>query len=194
MSQTLVLASGSPRRRDLLRAHGYRPVLRVPEVDETPRPGEPAVALALRLARSKAEAVPGRLGELVLAADTLVHRGHLVLGKPSGDAEARAMLTELSDGWHDVTTAFCVRGDGRSHAQAVTTRVRFRALEPALVDGYVATGEPLDKAGAYGIQGRGAGLVAEIAGSYTNVVGLPLAEVVVALAALGLPDPLQERP
>ncbi len=190
----LVLGSGSPRRLDLLVRHGYQPRVRVPEVDEAPQPGEPARNYALRMARTKLAAVSADDGDVVLTADTVVHLDGELRGKPQDPADARRMLAELSGRWHLVTTAFAVQRRREEHLEAVTTRVRFRDLTPGLIAGYVSTGESLDKAGAYGIQGQGAALVVEIAGSYTNVVGLPVAEVVQALASLGMPDPLIAAP
>ncbi len=189
-----VLGSGSPRRLTLLRRHGYRPLVRTARIDETPRPGEGALAYVRRMAVEKLAAVPSHADDVVLAADTVVHLVARLFGKPASPAEAVDMLAALSGGWHAVTTSFAARRGGEQRLGSVTTRVRFRSLEPAVIDGYVATGEPLDKAGAYGIQGVGAALVSEIEGSYTNVVGLPLVEVVRVLDALGLPDPLEEMP
>jgi septum formation protein len=146
------------------------------------------------MAREKAGAVTPEPGQWVLAADTVVHLDSEVLGKPVDRRDARRMLAALSGGWHRVTTGFCARRDGGEVSDTVTTRVRFRSLSAQLIASYVATQEPMDKAGAYGIQGLGSALVSEIVGSYTNVVGLPLAEVVEALALLGLGDPMEMRP
>ncbi len=187
----LILASGSPRRRELLNLHGYRFEVRPPNVDEIPDPGEGARDFALRMAREKAASVPVDTSVYVLAADTVVHQGERTLGKPVDADEAIGMLAELSGKWHQVTTGFCVRLGDLERAGVVTTRVRFRLLSPAAIAGYVASGEPLDKAGAYGIQGLGGALVTEIEGSYTNVVGLPLVEVFAALTGLGLPEPIE---
>ncbi len=187
----LVLASSSPRRRDLLQAHGYSFDVRSPAVVERRLPGEGARDFAVRMAREKAGSVLASPDEIVLAADTVVHLGSITLGKPRDPVDAARMLTGLSGGWHQVTTGFCVRASAREESGALTTQVRFRAMTAQALWGYVASGEPLDKAGAYGIQGLGAGLVAEINGSYTNVVGLPLAEVVKVLAELGVADPME---
>ncbi len=187
----LVLASGSPRRKDLLARHGYTFDVRVPSVEERATAGEGARDFAVRMALEKSWAVLAAPGEVVLAADTVVHVASALLGKPRDPVDAARMLTALSGGWHEVTTGFSVRCDDRTEQGVVTTRVRFRPVSPEALWGYIASGEPLDKAGGYGIQGLGAGLVAEIEGSYTNVVGLPLAEVVQVLAELGVADPME---
>ncbi len=184
----LVLASASPRRRALLELAGFRFTVEPAVVDEAPRPGEAPEALARRLAEAKAQRVAERQagGAVVLAADTVVHRDGRVFDKPSDAAEAERTLLALAGGDHLVTTAFCVLGPSGMRSQQVTSRVRFRPFGPGTARRYVATGEPLDKAGAYGIQGLGAVLVASVEGSYTNVVGLPMDEVVAALAACGV--------
>jgi septum formation protein len=171
----LILASASPRRRELLAGLGLTPPVRPVDVDETPRDGEPAADCVLRLARAKAEAGAGP-GELVLAADTLVVLDGRILGKPAGPEEAAAMLARLAGRDHLVQTGVAVRdGDTAAVAAAVeTTRVTIAPLSAGRIAGYVATGEPLDKAGAYAIQGLGALFVERIEGNYSNVVGLPL--------------------
>lgn len=179
----LVLASQSPRRKALLLSIGIRPRIVVPAVDETPLPGELPMAHALRVATKKAEAVKG---EAVLAADTVVALDAEILGKPVDEEDAVAMLSKLSDRTHVVHTAVVLSIRGRVLADVVTTEVRFRALSEAEIRNYVATREPMDKAGAYGIQGEGGALVAELAGSYTNVVGLPLEETLRLLAIAGV--------
>lgn len=185
----LVLASASPRRRAMLTPLGYPMRVAPAEIDETPWPHEAPVDFALRMAVEKAMAVPVQAGETVLAADTVVHLAGTIFGKPRDNEDAERMLSVLSDREHEVTTAFCLLHSGLRRARAVSTRVRFRALSAGEVAGYVATGEPLDKAGAYGIQGVGGMLVLSIQGSYSNVVGLPLAELFEELAALGWPPP-----
>lgn len=171
----LVLASASPRRRELLAGLGIRPPVRPVAIDETPLDGEPAADCVLRLARAKAEAGE-RPGELVLAADTLVVLDGRILGKPAGAAEARAMLAELAGRDHLVMTGVAVRDSdaGRTAAAVETTRVTIGRLDGERIAAYVATGEPLDKAGAYAIQGLGALFVERVEGNYSNVVGLPL--------------------
>lgn len=182
----ITLASGSPRRRELLERVGYRLVVAPADIDETPQPGEDPIDYARRLAREKA----GAGGGVIVAADTVVHREGRIFPKPTDIEDAVRTLTALSDSEHYVTTGVCVRRGELVRVRAVTTTVRFALLGEALIRSYVATGEPMDKAGAYGIQGIGAVLVRSIAGSYTNVVGLPLAEVIEDLIALGAPPPL----
>jgi septum formation protein len=176
----VVLASASPRRRQLLAWSGVAVEVRPSHVDETRRPDEPPVAYAARLAEAKAAAGPA--DRTVVAADTVVHLDGDVLDKPADRAEARAHLRRLSGRWHDVTTAIAIRSDERLHLETVTTRVRFRALTDAEIDAYVATGEADDKAGAYGIQGRAGAFVAALDGSWTNVMGLPVEETLAALS------------
>ncbi|MGV1099940.1 Maf family protein [Thiovibrio sp. JS02] len=188
----LVLASGSPRRRDFLAGLGLAFIVQKADIDESPRAGEKACAFVARLAGEKAAAVAERHPTpWVLAADTVVVADDQILGKPRDADEALEMLLRLSGRWHEVWTGFCLRqgGSGRQVAVEVRTRVRFMALDPVLCSAYVRTGEPLDKAGAYGIQGKGAFLVEEIEGSYTNVVGLPLAEVLAELLRFGVIAP-----
>jgi len=154
----------------------------VTDVDETPQPGEQPVDFVARLSREKAQTVD-LPAAWVLAADTAVVVDGEILGKPRDEDEACAMLMRLSGRWHEVWTGFslCRQTTGELCTQTVCTRVRFMPLTPELCRAYVRTGEPLDKAGAYGIQGKGCFLVLEISGSYTNVVGLPMAEVLEAL-------------
>jgi len=152
------------------------------------RPGEPPRDYVLRVAREKARAVPG---DLVLAADTAVVLGDEVLGKPEGDDDARRMLRALSGTDHEVLTAVVVRRTAPALEldALVATRVRFERLGAREIDWYVATGEPLDKAGAYAIQGAGGAFVRSVEGSVSNVVGLPLAETAELLRRAGLPLP-----
>ncbi|MBZ4408439.1 Maf family protein [Myxococcus faecalis] len=183
----LVLASGSPRRRDFLSQLGLTFTVSAADIDETPHPGEEAAAYVLRLAREKARVVAGRSpGAFVLAADTTVALGMTLLGKPQDPAEARAMLTRLSGKTHDVYTGVALAGR-HEEALAVHTRVTFRELSAGEIDWYVGTGEPVDRAGAYAIQGKGGFLVARIEGSPTNVVGLPLGETLALLTRAGVP-------
>jgi septum formation protein len=169
----LVLASSSPRREEILDTLGIRFEVRSPEVDEALRPGETATAAARRLAEEKARAV-ARAGELVLAADTVVVLGETLLGKPGDTSEAEAMLRRLSGRTHDVCTGLALVRDGRTESGVERTAVVFRPLAASEVREYVATGEPLDKAGAYGIQGMGGFLVDSVEGNIDNVVGLPM--------------------
>ena len=199
-NRCIVLASGSPRRRELVEGLGFEPVIRVSSVEERRQEGESPVEYTRRLALDKASAVAEACADEVslptwiLSADTIVVNGAEILEKPADAAEARVMLRRLSprggDGearWHTVITAFCwlSRLDGRSRIRDVQTDVAFRPLSDAMIARYVATGEPMDKAGAYGIQGLGSALVREIRGSYFAVVGLPICEVVEELQALG---------
>ncbi|MEN0066593.1 MAG: Maf family protein [Myxococcota bacterium] len=186
MTPELWLASGSPRRRELLTALGYVFEARPTGIDETRRPGDDPVAHARRLAVDKAHAADADAGWVVLAADTVVHAGDAIYDKPTSRDEARAHLRAMSGGWHAVTTGVCVR-HGTSHdAFTVSTRVRLRTLLDSEIDRYLATGDADDKAGAYGIQSGGGVFVAELQGSWTNVVGLPLEPTVEALARAGV--------
>jgi septum formation protein len=186
-----ILASASPRRRELLERVGLSPRVMAVDIDETPFPGEEAVSYARRMAEEKARACPVE-GALVLAADTVVHLEGRIFGKPLDEADARRMLSELSGREHRVTTGFALRRGDRIEVDHCSTFVRFRELPEDLIRAYVETGEPMDKAGAYGIQGIGACLVTGIVGSYPNVVGLPLVPVLAALARAGGPRPLSE--
>ncbi len=194
----IVLASASPRRRELLERLGLRPRVIPADIDERALPGEAPVAFARRMAREKAEAVAVTLagtpdeGSIVVAADTVVHLEGQIYGKPRDRTDATRILRALSGREHIVTTGICARVGDRERVLAVSTRVCFLELTDAVIAGYIATGEPSDKAGAYGIQGIGAALVAGIVGSYTNVVGLPLAEILSELMILGAPHPLSE--
>ena len=145
-----------------------------------------------RLASEKAAAVArsdnqSTADSLYIAADTVVVRDNQILGKPATPEEACTMLASLAGRAHDVVTGFCISGGGQSHVETVSTRVWFRPLSADIIARYVATGEPMDKAGAYGIQAGGGALVERIEGSYSNVVGLPLVETLAALASLGGP-------
>jgi septum formation protein len=191
----LALGSSSPRRRELLGLL-HLPVLLIrAEVDEGSRPDEPPHAYQERVVASKLAAARTTLAAnaalrcaAVLVADTIVLLDDDVLGKPADEAEARMMLARLSGREHEVRTRFAIAHGAAAteHAETVSTRVRFRELTSSEVSRYAATGEGLDKAGAYAIQGTGSFAVASIAGSYANVVGLPVCEVVVALRQLGL--------
>lgn len=185
----LVLASASPRRRELLAQLGLPFQLFAPELDETPgADARDAVALVRRLARTKAEA--GRRAfpqAVVIGADTEVALpGEPVLGKPADADDAKRMLRSLAGRTHDVTTGMCVAAPGGLELRAVVTRVRLRPLDEAEIAWYVATGEPAGKAGAYAIQGKGGLFVEAIEGSWSNVVGLPMAELTAMLA--GIPE------
>ncbi len=179
----LVLASASPRRRDLLASLGVEFTVQVPETDETPRAGELPHSFAERLAGEKAAAIHATPDTTVIAADTIVVQGSAILGKPSDETEAFKMLSGLSGQSHQVITAICVKQGERRHVFSVTTEVVFRALVQSEIETYIASGCPMDKAGAYAIQGGAAHMVRSINGSYTNVVGLPLCELHEALAS-----------
>ena len=185
MNPRLVLASGSPRRRELLSGLGLRFEVRPPEVDETPLPGEDPGAYVERLAAAKARAGAAN-DEVVIAADTTVVVDGEILGKPADAAEARAMLGRIAGRWHEVLTAVAVGSPAGGAAGVATSQVRMAEMTAERIAWYVATGEPLDKAGAYAIQGLGALLVEEVRGNYTNVVGLPLPLVAELCARLGL--------
>lgn len=183
---SVVLASGSPRRAELLRRIGIEPVIRPADIDETPRSDETPEVLVSRLARTKAEASPAEDGDLVVAADTVVVLADAVLGKPSSRDDARAMLRALSGITHQVLTGIHLRHGGRDTGAVEETAVRFRYLSDVEIDAYLDTGEPFDKAGAYAIQGAGGMFVEAISGSDSNVIGLPLATVVRLAAELGI--------
>jgi septum formation protein len=183
----VVLASQSPRRRDLLALIGIDHTARPADIDETVRPGETPEACVERLARTKA----ARIAELerdalVIAADTIVVVDDRILSKPADTAEAVAMLRALRGRSHVVYTAVCVSWDGRSAAGIEPVQVRFRDLTDAEVDAYVTTGEPMDKAGAYGIQGYGATIVERIEGDFFAVMGMPLVRLVRLLHEIGV--------
>jgi septum formation protein len=176
----LVLASASPRRAELLRAAGITFDVHPAHIDETVRGGEVPEAYVRRMAEEKARVVHAlQPGRVVLAADTTVVVGSLILGKPADPGDARRMLGLLSGRSHEVITGVTmVAGvDGRMETQVGTTTVEFAALQADDIDWYVASGEPMDKAGAYAIQGGASRFITRIDGSYSNVVGLPVALV-----------------
>jgi septum formation protein len=198
----LLLGSSSPRRREILTTLGLPIRVAAADIDESRREGEAADAYLVRIAQGKLEAVV-RLGEAegagaILVADTAVILDGEALGKPRDEADARSMIRALSGREHEVWTRFAIGGPREPssaharararalHAETVSTRVRFRALGDDEIEGYAATGEGLDKAGAYAIQGIGAFMVERIDGSWSNVVGLPACEVIAALREAGL--------
>lgn len=183
-----MLASASPRRRELLARLGLHPLVRPADIDESVADAESPDALVLRLARQKCAASAERTigDEVLLAADTIVTLDGHVFGKPRDRDDAADMLTRLSGRTHQVMTGVTVRRGTDEHTDVAVTAVTFRSLSDAEVAWYLDTGEPTDKAGAYGLQGAGAVLVERIDGSDTNVIGLPLAETVVLLRATGL--------
>ena len=184
----LILASQSPRRRELLGLITQDFLVRPTGCDETldcADPAEHALQIACRkCAAALAEAGPE---DAVIAADTVVYLDGLLLGKPRDPAEAAAMLSRLSGRTHTVCTGVAVAFRGGTRTLCQQTRVTFYDLSRGLIDWYVSTGEPMDKAGAYGIQGRGALLVRDIAGDYSNVVGLPVAALYRLLVEMGVP-------
>ena len=176
----LILASASPRRAELLTAAGFPFDVMPADVDETPVPGEDPMQYALRVARDKAgrvEAYCRESGTLVLSADTVVVANGEILGKPEDPGDARRILRLLSGGAHDVHTAVVLRRGPVERSEVVTTRVWFQPLDEAEISWYVDSGEPEGKAGAYAIQGRAARFIQRIDGSWSNVVGLPIATV-----------------
>jgi septum formation protein len=193
----LILASASPRRAELLTSAGYAFHIDAADVDESMFAGEPPDRYALRVAREKADAVAARhpRDSFILSADTVVvaprqssgQAGAEILAKPVDAADAAKILARLSGDVHEVLTAVVVRGPRGEVSELVRTRVRFVELTPRDIAWYVATGEPDGKAGAYAIQGRAARFVDWIEGSWSNVVGLPVATVAKLLAAAGFP-------
>ena len=174
-SPVLILASASPRRRELLDLLGIPHVVQPADVDEAVRPGEAPAAYCLRAARDKARHVADAGVDLpVLAADTVVELDDESLGKPDSPDHAAAMLWRLSGREHEVHTAVALASGGRVHVLVDTAIVRFRELDDALVAWYVASSEPMDKAGGYAVQGRGGLLVESITGSPHTVIGLPI--------------------
>ena len=187
----LYLASGSPRRRELLEQIGV-PFTTLPTViDETPLPNEPAIDYVRRLACAKAQvglaslAAPG--AAVVLGADTSVVLDGRILGKPQDRADALAMLAALSGQAHEVLTAVALANSQRCEVRVVSSQVSFRPLSATEIEAYWASGEPQDKAGSYAIQGLGAVFVADLHGSFSAVVGLPLCETAALLADFGIP-------
>ncbi len=183
MSIKLVLASASPRRRKLLENAGLEFSVRPADVDESRRPAESPLGYVERLAETKARAV-WRAGELTLGADTTVVASGEILGKPADESEARTMLARLSGRAHEVVTGYCAFDGERAATGVETTKVFFRALSESEIAAYAASGEPLDKAGAYGIQGLASKFVERVEGCYFNVVGLPVARVFSLIAEL----------
>lgn len=187
----LILASASPRRRELLAQVGIPFEVQPAAIPEDPSPGEDPVAYVVRLARAKAEAVLGSLAEassgpaVVLGADTTVTLDGHILGKPTGDDDARRMLRLLSGRTHRVITGVAVATRDGTEVAAEVTGVRFLTLSEEEIGEYIASGEPMDKAGAYAIQGRAARWIPRIEGCYFNVVGLPLALATVMIEAAG---------
>lgn len=193
----IVLASSSPRRRRLLRQLGVGFSVRCPDVDERPLPGEPPGSHVRRLARAKARSVarelaPGCGAQWVLGADTVIVLDGRILGKPRDAREAAGMLARLSGRTHEVLTGVALvpaGGGGRARSSMVRSRVEMKPFDVAVIRRYIATGEPLDKAGAYAVQGRGRCLIVRVSGSLTNVVGLPLERLKRLLTTAGVSVP-----
>lgn len=185
---TLILASASPRRRELLATLNLPFRVMPAHIDERHHAAEPPESYVVRLARQKAEQLAEQFPSAwVLGADTVVILDQHILGKPADAATARAMLSSLSGREHTVTTGVAVVQRGRRLVQCdvVRTRVRFHTLQAAAIEAYIATGEPFDKAGAYAVQGVGGQFVAALEGCYNNVVGLPLQRTLALLQAAG---------
>ena len=184
----LVLASSSPRRRELLKWAGVTFKVSPGEVDESKKSKESPVEYVRRLALDKATEAAGRHpGRYILAADTVVVLDNLILGKPLDQNDARSMLSKLSGQYHRVITAFClIDPNGVMLISHVETEVEFRSLSEDDIERYIDSGEVWDKAGAYAIQSQGAFLINRVSGSFTNVIGLPLPEVLEALSRNGL--------
>ena len=183
----VILASQSPRRRELLSLVGIEHEVQPADIDETPWPDEAPVPHTERLARGKAQVIAARAPDaLVIAADTIVVIDGAIIGKPADIPEARAMLRRLSGRTHEVCTAMAVACGDRIESAVVRVPVRFRALDDDTIARYVNTGEPMDKAGAYGIQGYGATIVEHIEGDYFAVMGLSLVTVVQLAERMGM--------
>lgn len=184
----LILASSSPRRKELLKQIGLRFAVVPSGVEEKIKDGECPVDHVLRLAEEKALDVAKDLKDSwVIAADTIVLVNGEILGKPAGKQDAYQMLLKLSGKEHRVITGFCIlnTGNGETIKESVETTVTFKELTEEEIRGYIKTEEPFDKAGGYAIQGKGSFMIREIKGSYTNVIGLPICEVVEALERVG---------
>jgi septum formation protein len=174
----IILASGSPRRAEIMNSVGWEFTKDVPDIDETELPGETPEDYVQRLARTKAEAVAKRHpNETVLGADTTVVIDGQIIGKPDDMADARRMLRMLSGHWHEVLTGVAIARDGSSRVGLQRTRVKFAEMSPAEIDFLAERGDPLDKAGAYAVQAQAALFIEGIEGDYWNVVGLPISLV-----------------
>ncbi|WP_347310700.1 Maf family protein [Defluviimonas sp. SAOS-178_SWC] len=187
MRPRLVLGSASPRRKELLAQLGLTPdAVRAPDIDETPLKGELPRPYCARMAREKVAAVPAGPDEVVLCADTTVAIGRRILGKPESAGEAAEFLLKLSGRRHRVITAVAVRRGGRIWERAVETVVKVKPLSDGELNAYLASGEWRGKAGGYGIQGRFGAFIPWLQGSFTGVVGLPVAETAHLLEAAGI--------
>ncbi len=189
----LILGSGSPRRKELLAGLGIVPDLILPpDINETPQKGELPRPYAMRLAREKALAVPAGPEDVVLCADTTVALGRRILGKPEDAGEAAAFLTALSGRRHQVITGIAVRRGDRVLVRESVSTVKMKRLSDAELNAYLASGEWQGKAGGYGIQGLAGALIPWISGSFTGIMGLPVAETAALLTAVGYPVWRQE--
>jgi septum formation protein len=187
ISPRVILASSSPRRRELLDLVGIAHEVHPADIDETYQDGEEAAQHAERLAREKGATIAARDADaVVISADTIVVIDGLVLGKPRDEADAARMLSMLGGQTHVVLTAVAVSYKGQMRSAVESVRVTFRALDNERIGAYIATTEPMDKAGAYGIQGFGATLVERVDGDYFAVMGLPLARMVDLLQEIGV--------
>ncbi|MDO4998075.1 MAG: nucleoside triphosphate pyrophosphatase [Neisseria sp.] len=193
----LYLASASPRRREILHNLGFELEVFVKEIDETPQANETAAAYVARMAREKNLAAQNAWQQLhhtpadapIVSADTTVALAQQILGKPENAADARAMLRALSGNTHQVLTAVCISWQGEMREIVQSSDVRFKELSDEEIERYIATGEPMDKAGAYGIQGLAGVFIADLAGSFTGVMGLPVYETCQLLAELNYATP-----
>ena len=185
MTTRIILASSSPRRRELLEQLGLTFTVLAPDVDESPLPGEDPISYVGRVAVDKVNAVAIE-DALVIAADTTVEIDGEIVAKPADIADARTMLCRLSGAVHFVHTGVALKFGDRCVTETVTSRVTFVPLTDETIEWYLATGEPLDKAGSYAIQGAGAVLVQSVEGSVSNIIGLPLHTVVELAAELGV--------
>ena len=183
----LILASQSPRRRELLGLTGLDFIVRVADIDETMDPGKAPFEEVARVSRLKALAVSREPGDVVIAADTIVVCEGKMLGKPRDESDAFRILSLLSGRTHEVMTGMTVLRDEEIVTHTEVTKIHFRELHPEEIRAYIATGEPMDKAGAYGIQGGAALFADQMEGDYYNVMGLPVCRLAMILRSLGLP-------
>jgi septum formation protein len=182
----LILASQSPRRKEILERAGFTFTIQIPDVDESVLPGEAPQSYVRRIAARKATAIQLEPAGCVLAADTTVVAGHQILGKPVDAADAARMLRLLQGRSHEVITGICIRYRNQIVIDAAVTEVHFDVMTESDIAGYVASGEPMDKAGAYGIQGLASRFISGIEGCYYNVMGLPVSLVARHLRRLGV--------
>lgn len=189
MTDSIVLASASPRRKELLNQIGIEHTVCAVDIDETPLPNESPIDLVSRLAREKAIAAQRYLNfpsKTILAADTIIEFQGLAIGKPKNESDAIATLLSLSNQCHRVSTGFCLLKSNNEYSEVVTSEIQFGEISECQAKAYWQTGEPKDKAGSYAIQGQGAIFVSRILGSYSGVVGLPLFECRQALTQFGV--------